>query len=272
MATMDCSSIKTSLIEYLQHEVDVAAFKGRCVVTLPIKTIDDRFVDVIVESRLEDYFLVHDGGKTLSELFSQGISLTDTRKSHLIELAKKFGAELQGDIFTMGCKAAGIQDSILAISHCASLAMFELLSHRPEFEEESLSSRVGRALKAWQPPYIIGIDRRVTVKGRKYPHNFDYVAVASSDNGHRTGAIKLLPPTYSGLVQAERYAYLALDLEPTIYNSWRRMAVVTKIETWPLKALAMVRDLSSATLELRTGEESLISEQLPPKMDGLVAA
>src|SRR5262249_39861657 len=134
------------------------------------------------------------------------------------------------------------------------------------------SSRVARTLKAWRPPYIIGIDRHVTVKGRRYPHHFDFVAVASSDNGHATSALKLLPPTYSGLVQAERYAYLVLDLEGTSYDAWKRMAVLTKVETWPLKALQMVRDLSSTTLELRTGEEPLINERLPGKMGSMVEA
>jgi hypothetical protein len=186
-------------------------------------------------------------------------------------MAKKFGAELQGDIFTTGCKISEIQNSILAISQCASLAMFELLGHRPEFEEESLSSRVAKTLNVWRPPYIIGIDRRVTVKGQRFPHHFDFVAVASSDNGHPTSAIKLLPPTYSGQVQAERYAYLVLDLERTSYDTWKRVAVLTKAETWPIKALHMVRDLSNATLELRTGEEPSIREQLREKMNLVIA-
>jgi hypothetical protein len=268
---MNCSLIKSSLIDYLKQEVEVTTIKDKCVVTLPIKTLDDRFIDVVVESKLEDYFIVHDAGKTLNELFSQGISLTDVKKSHLRAMAKQFGAELQADIFTTGCKVNGIQNSILAISQCASLAMFELLGHRPEFEEESLSSRVGKALSVWRPPYIVAIDRRVTVKGRRFPHHFDFVAVASSDNGHPTSAIKLLPPTYSGLVQAERYAYLALDLEGTSYDAWKRLAVLTKAETWPIRALQMVRALSTETLELRSGEEPSIREQLPEKMNLAIA-
>lgn len=272
MATMNCSLIKTSLIDYLKQEVEVTALKDRCVISLPIKTLDDRFIDVVVESKLADFFLVHDAGKTLNELFSQGISLTDTKMAYFTAMAKKFGAELHGDIFSIGCKAEGIQNSILAISQCASLAMFELLSHRPEFEEESLSSRVAKTLNVWRPTFIISIDRGVTVRGRRYPHRLDFVAVASSDNGHPTSAVKLLPPTYSGQVQAERYAYLVLDLERTSYETWKRVAVLTKAETWPIKALQMVRELSNATLELRTGEEPSIREQLPEKMNLAVAA
>jgi hypothetical protein len=272
MATMNCTLIKSSLIDYLKQEVEVTSTKDKCVITLPIKTLDDRYIDVVVESKLEDYFVVHDAGKTLNELFSQGISLTDIKKSNLSTMAKKLGAELQGDIFTTGCKVNGIQNSILAISQCASLAMFELLGHRPEFEEESLSSRVAKTLNVWRPAYIISIDRGITVKGRRYPHRLDFVAVASSDNGHPTSAVKLLPPTYSGQVQAERYAYLVLDLERTTYEKWKRVAVLTKAEMWPIKALQMVRELSNATLELRTGEEPSIREQLPEKMNLAVAA
>lgn len=271
MELLSCSDIRDSLISYLRREVEIATFKDACIVTLPLKTADERFVDVTVERKLPDYFLVHDAGKSISELFTQGISLTEAIRKNLQSIAKINGAELIRDVFTVGCRADKLQDAILGIGLCSTMAMLELIGHKPEIEEEPLSSRVAKTLNAWRPPYIVGIDRGVIVRGHRYPHRLDFVAVASSDNGHPTSAIKLLPPTYSGQVQAERYAYLVLDLEQTAYESWKRVAVLTKAETWPIKALHMVRELSHATLELRTGEEPSIREQLPEKMN-LVAA
>lgn len=274
MANMNCDSIKSSLVDYLQAQVEVITFKSRCVVTLPIKTVDDRYIDVAVEQKFDDFFIVHDEGKTIAELFSQGITLTDTKKSRLLVMAKKFGVGMDNDIFTVGCKADGIQNAILAISQCSSIAMFELFSHQPTFEDEPLSSRVARSLKEWQPPFISSIDRRVALKGRKYPHTYDFVAhaVQNGEQNHRTAAIKLLPPTYGGKVQAERYAFMVFDLERTPYDSWSRLAVLTKVETWPLPSIQMVRDLSRETLEVRTNEEPLIPELLPGKMNAVVAA
>lgn len=270
MDTLNCLSIKTSLIDYLQKEVEVAAFKDRCVITLPIKTLDDRYVNIFAENKFGDFFLVHDAGKTLNELFVQGISLTDTKRAHLEMMAKQFGAELTQEVFTIGCKLEGLQDAILCISQCATLAMFELLDHRPEIEEETLSSRVSRSLKKWQPAFITGIERAISIKGTKFPHRFDFVIYPANDREHNTTAIKLLPPTYSGTVQAERYAYLVLDIEHTPYNIWPRMVVVTKVETWPLPALQMVRGLSQGILEIRSGEENIIEEALPAQMTALV--
>lgn len=270
MGTMNCGSLKTSLIDFLREQVEVAAFKDRCVITLPIKTVDDRFVDIVVEKKLADFFLVHDAGKTLNELFVQGVSLTDAKKAHLTGMAKRFSVELVGDVFKVGTKLDGLQNAILAVSQCASLAMFELLSHHPDIEEEPLSSRVNRSLKKWQPHFIRSIERRVLVKGRKFPHHFDFVAFGDAEDGHRTGAIKLLPPTYSGTVQAERYAYLVLDIEETYCDSWSRLAIMTKVETWPLPAIQMVRGLSKETLEVRSGEEVQVEEMLPSRMNNLV--
>lgn len=271
MELSTCSDIRDSLISYLQKEVEIASFKDACVLTLPLKTADERFVDVTVERKLPDYFVVHDAGKSISELFTQGVSLTEAMRKNLQSIAKINGAELVRDVFTVGCKADKLQDAILGIGLCSTMAMLGLIGHKPEIEEESLSSRVAKTLNVWRPPYIVGIDRGVTVRGRRYPHRLDFVAVASSDNGHPTSAVKLLPPTYSGQVQAERYAYLVFDLERTSYETWKRVAVLTKVETWPIRALQMVRELSNATLELRTGEEPSIREQLPEKMNLAVA-
>jgi len=271
MEILNCSSIKTSLIDFLRTQVEVASFTDRCVITLPIKTLDDRLVDVVVERKLSDFFVVHDAGKTLNELFVQGISITDIKKTHLEAMARQFGVELSGEVFKIGCKIDKLQNAILAISQCSTLAMFELLSHRPEVEEEPLSSRVGRSLKKWQPSFVKSIERHVAIRGKKFPHYFDFVTFAEDEKQHHTTAVKLLPPTYSGTVQAERYAYLVLDIEETFFNAWARLAVVTKVETWPLPALEMVRGLSKEILEIRTGEEDSIEDSLPSTMNLLVA-
>lgn len=271
MESINCLSIKDSLIDYLNKEVEIAAFKDRCILTLPLKTVDDRYVDVTVERKMPDYFLVHDAGKSISELFMQGISLTESRRKTLEAIAKTNRADLIHDVFTVGCKAHELQNAILAIGLCSTMAMLELIGHKAEIEEEPLAETINRSLKRWQPQFIRSVDRRVSVKGRKFPHFFDFVTFAADESAHHTAAIKLLPPSYGGQIQAERYAYLVIDIEGTPYHSWPRLAVVSKVETWPPAALKMIKSLSARTLELRTGEESLVTEELSKYMDALVA-
>ena len=60
----------------------VSDHDGRCVVSLPIETLDGRFVDVYVEFKAGGHVVVHDGGKTVSELYAQGIHLTEPKRRH----------------------------------------------------------------------------------------------------------------------------------------------------------------------------------------------
>ncbi|MBI4166608.1 MAG: hypothetical protein HY508_12825 [Acidobacteria bacterium] len=228
-------------------------------------------MDIVIERKLPDYFVVHDSGKSLAELFIQGITLTESRRKHLESIAKSYGAELVRDVFKVGCKQAGLENAILSVALCATMAMLELIGHQPEIEEEPISARIGRTLKSWQPPFIHSVDRRVLVKGNRFPHYFDFVTFASDEAAHHTAAIKVLPPSYGGQIQAERYAFLVLDIERTHYDHWSRFAIITKAETWPTSSIKMIAGLSKRTLELKTGEEHVVEEVLPGYMNEMVA-
>lgn len=59
-----CSEIKEMVGRYFTDNLRVSqSLRSGCAITLPIKSIDDRWVFVIVEERY-NMFLVHDGGKT----------------------------------------------------------------------------------------------------------------------------------------------------------------------------------------------------------------
>ncbi|MGA8222524.1 MAG: hypothetical protein WB780_12790 [Candidatus Acidiferrales bacterium] len=268
-STTNCASIKDSLIEYLRREIEVVTVQDSCVMTLPLKTVDDRLVDVIVERKTPDYFLVHDGGKSLSELFVQGIKLSESVRNRLETIAKLNGALLLKDAFTVGCKRDKLQDGIVAIGLCSTMAMLELIGHKPEFEEEPIASRVSRTLRTWRPEFIENINSKVPIKGKRFQHQFDFVVSTRDD--HRTSAIKILTHSYPGKIQSERYAFLVLDIENTPYFHWPRCAIISKTEMWSTGARKVVAELSMRVLELRTGEESAIEEVLPSYMDELVA-
>jgi hypothetical protein len=270
MAITSCSELRESLLDYFRAEVEVSDFKDRCVLTLPMKTVDERLVDVTVERKMPDYFLVHDAGKSLSELFTQGISLTEAKRKNLEDIAKINGATLVRDVFTIGCASDKLQNAIIAIGLCSTMAMVELIGHKPEFEEEPLPETVNRSLKQWRPSFVTGIDRRVTVRGRRFPHSFDFVVFPADEPIYHTTAIKLLPPSYGGQIQAERFAYLVLDIEGTPYDQWSRLAILSKVEMWPLSAIKMITSLSNRTIELRSGEEPQVETLLPSYMDQLI--
>lgn len=269
MDLMNCSSIKDSLLEHLREGMEVAAFRDYCVLTLPIKTLDDRFVEITIERKFEDYFLVHDGGKSLSELFLQGVNLTDSVRTHLEGIAKANRVELNKELFVVGCSRSGLEGAILSVSLCAVSAMLELIGHQPVVEDEPISSRISRSLRKWQPQYVQSIERQFTIQGKRFPHKFNFVIFPTDSPQHHTSAIKVLTSAYRGSVQAERYAFLVLDIENTRYYKWPRLAVITKAEAWPLSARKMVASLSERTLEVESGQEALVEQELPVYLNQL---
>ena len=273
----DCRSLKDSLLLYLSTSLEVSAYENRqCIVTLPIQTLDHRFIDVCVESKIGDAIMVHDGGKATSELFSQGIHLTNTREAVLKAIAHRYGATFADGTFSIFCKANRneVEGAIFAIGQCASLAMYDVLKHSPLIEDESMSILVKRAVEDWHPEGF-ELKYRVPVKTptRGVDHFFDVVMFPRQDTKTRTTvAVTALTLGYPPQVQADRYGFLALDLRGTMFEKWARLAVIPKIERWPEPALRQIRALSTQTLEVREGDEQRVKDELPNFMKELSLA
>lgn len=267
-----CRSLKDSLLTFLGQQVEVSAVEHRCILTLPLKTLDGRYLEVFVDQTVgDDYVLVHDGGNAVAELFLQGIHLTSTRESQMRQIAKRYRANFIANSFSVGVKHEKVNDAILAIAQCSSLAMFDVIKHEPVIEEEPILALVKRTLRLYRPEEV-EMRYRVPVTGSaaRADHSFDAVAF-SRVTGRKSVAIKTLGTAYTPHVQNERYGFLALDIRGTDYDKWPRLAVVAKSDRWSRDELALVRRLSSKTLELKTGEDGEIDRLLPIYIDELAA-
>jgi hypothetical protein len=270
----ECAAcIRESILTFLGAHLEVTPFDDYCLVTLPLKTADDRSLDVFIEPKLGDFFLVHDGGKTAAELYAQGLHVEGARLRTMRAIAECYGATFDSGTFTIGCRKEGVQSAVMAVSQCASLAMVDVLSHQPVIEEEPVIARVTRTLDRWRPD-TVDLQRRVPVKGRNQNvvHTFDFVAFRR-DLNRRNVAVKVLTPTYSANVQAQRYGFLALDLEHSLAGEWPRLAIVSKADEWAPGALELVRSFSAHTVEV-PGQDSehRIERDLPQIMESIAAA
>jgi hypothetical protein len=272
MDKMNCNTVRQSLIDHLSAGIEVTTLADQCVFTLPLKTLDDRLTDVFVEQKLGDTFLVHDAGMTTSQLFAQGIHLTEAKNRLLNDIARRLGVVYQNGMFQAACKAADVENRVLAIGQCIGFGMLEVASHKPTFEEEPVVSILQRTLDNWKPEEVGSIPKRFAVKGKKSTHQFEFVAFPKKPELLQNIAVKLLPPSYSPQWQAERYGFLALDIEGTIYSEWKRLAIVTRAEEWGKEPLKLVRSLSSQVLEFKGGEEHKIEEYVPQAMNMLLKA
>lgn len=263
-----CSRLRNDLASYLGSGVKVSANKNRCVVTLPLTTLDKRRVTVVVEERAPNAYIVHDGGKTASELFCQGVDMTKGKEAHQSAIAAKFGVHITGKLYRKFCKSSELQDGILAVAQCALMAMAELIDHKPQVEDETLGSRVSRILSDWKPSYLRSIERNVKVDGTTAPHSFQFVSypVAAEYN---TVAIKILNHDHPRW-QAERYGFLGLDIQNApLVKSWIRCALISHAEEWPESALQLVRKFSHRTVEVFSEREDELLSILPSTMASL---
>lgn len=264
-----CSTIKTNLVSYLGNRVKVSTRKDGCVITLPITTSDHRRVSVIVE-RFGTGFIVHDGGKTTSELFCHGINATPGRQTLRQDVAQKFRVDMFGGTLRRHCQLAELEDAIFSVAQCAAMVMGELISHTPEVEEEGVGIRISKVLDAWRPSYIRSIERNVPVEGRTASHLFQFVSFPESGS-YRTVAVKIVGNTHPK-AQAERYGFLSLDLERVpMFGNWLRCAIIPHADQWPEGPLQLVRKLSDKTLELHTAREREGLGFLPSIMDSLTS-
>src|ERR1700719_3376144 len=103
MDPTNCNSIRESLVGFFGREVRVSEAQDGCVL-VPGKTLDDRSTAIFVDRKTPDYFVVHDAGKTASELFAQGIHMTENREEAFVNMAERMGAIFADGTFQIGCK------------------------------------------------------------------------------------------------------------------------------------------------------------------------
>jgi hypothetical protein len=156
-----CSTLRNSILSYFGDRVRVRERENSCVVSLPVETADNRMVSVIVES-MGSTFIVHDGGKSLSELFCHGLPMTDARLDSQDALARSFGVELyRNKTLRKICSQSDLERTIFDVAQCSAATSLDIVSHKAKFESEDLSSRIYQTLTVWRPSSVRDIGTNV---------------------------------------------------------------------------------------------------------------
>ncbi len=246
MEQLACSSVKESMIDYLRTFTDASRVADdSCVLTLPISTFDQRWVEVSILERSPGYFVVDDSGRAWDELYVQGVSMTDTVDSKFASIALKFGVQFEKGRFKAGCQIDELQQSIWAIGQCSALAMGGLIDHVPSIDKE-LKKSVGAIIRDWSVEFGFRVKPDEVVSGKNSKHKFDFVAESFS----KEIAVNLLTPTSGGaLGRAERYAYQTLDLDGTPYSQWKQVAVLSRPRDWSYDARALLKKFAGKLVD-----------------------
>jgi len=270
MTSSACLKIRDGLVQHVSGNLTVTAVGEACVVSFPWQTPDRRYVEVWIETA-DDRLRVHDGGKSFAQLYVQGIHPTPERLVYFQRLAATYGLEYDDCLFRTLCRWPTLPSTVMRVAQCATLAMKSVISHVPSVERGTATLAVQRGLEVARKQVGGTIETNPRVSGRSSFHRFDYVLAEIRSDRAKTVAIKILRPTYSPKVEAERYGFTVLDLAELPAAAWPRVAVVTQAEKWKKPEVDLVRRLSQATLPIRSDEESSIELVVPESLIRLVA-
>lgn len=132
---MNCELLKQLIGEHFSENLVHVERDGVCSITLPFLTSDGRHTTIFIEPRTTDYFLVHDGGKTVDELFQQGINVTAKVNNKLAALAAKYGLVYSDETFQWAGRAP-YAPHILALAGCCVAASLLLLESSGGIQQE----------------------------------------------------------------------------------------------------------------------------------------
>lgn len=269
---LTCSDIRESLSAMFADRVKISTRARYCVITLPLQSVDQRHVSLVVEKTVGDKLRVHDAGKTDSSLFAQGVNVTKARLNVMRKVADSYGVTIGEDhLIQKLCDLSAVNAAILDVAQCAILASQEIVGHKTVVEEESLSRRLRDVFSDWRPPFLEKIVSNAKVQGETAVHNFPFVAFPRNVQ-NRAVAVKVLYPSHAQW-QAERYGFLVHDLRGMpIYGQWARITVLSRAEEWPRRAVELVRNLSDQTVSIRSGDEPEAIAALPDTVGRLMRA
>jgi hypothetical protein len=250
MLTASCKSLHESILKHLTDHTAVEQVRDLCVVTLPIRTVDNRLVDVFIEERATDYYFVHDAGKAANELILQGVNITPSIGRDCERIAASFGIQWADESFQTKCKIDKLNASIFGVGMSSSVATSHLLGHVADTEEEAVREQFGVVLKSWAKRRA-RIKESVQAPGKWRQHSFDFVAYPKTA---QPIAISVLAPSGNPLSSAVRAAFRSKDLEGTPAASWRKVIVETRPELWTGPARDLLGKCSDVVIELNAGD------------------
>jgi len=272
MLIQGCSEIKDLVAEYLTQNLraSLSTREQGCTITLPLKSLDDRWVFVIVESKY-DYYIVHDGGKTESALFSQGIKMSDSDEQFNAAIASKYGVKIEHGMIQKACRREGLCETILAVAESAIVMTAQLVSSQLiEKDAEEVHSRVFDTLLLWKPEDMM-IEENVKIESAFLDTRVDFVARAEA-SARRSATIKILPPS-NPKGRAERYGFMRHEMKTNSeYKDWANLAVILGAETWSEPALRIVRRFADQTIEVRNDGKAEVEARIPKLMNELTVS
>jgi len=246
------------------------SLKSGCTITLPIKSVDDRWIFVIVEERYAVY-RVHDGGKTDSALFSHGLKITESDTDFIAAVARKYGVFVENKVVQRICPKAELSEAIVGVAEAAAVMTAQLISSRvAEAEAQQVHSRISEILHLWKPKEFI-IEENPDIVTDVTTHKVNFIA-KDRISIHTPTTVKILPPS-NPRDRAERYGFMLYDMKVNPkYSGWSNLAIVTGANNWSAPALDIVKRMATKTIEVTPENRDEVEFLFPQVIEDLTAS
>lgn len=144
-----CQSVRQMLAGDLSERFLVKQVGELCVATLPIMTIRGDSVDVFIETRNANSFLVHDAGRSLNELILKGVKVTPSIEANFVKLAAGFRVAWREEMFQALCKPESLPEMAFKIASCVALSDLYGMGLKLEPDSRGFFDELRPSLKRW---------------------------------------------------------------------------------------------------------------------------
>jgi hypothetical protein len=224
---------------------------------------------VVIEEKHPGYFLVHDGGKTDSELFCQGVTM-DVVESFNNEIAAKYGVAVADHTIQRICTRAELPQAVLAVAEASVVMAAQLVSRLVEVQAKDVEARISGTLDLWRGD-TFDIRHEMKIQGRWDRYMLNFVALPRQTQGalRRTAAINILAGN-DALRRARDYGIMITDLKGTQeYRDWETLGIIVGATGWSEKARRLVKDLASDIIEVTPGTQPDVEAALLDKLNAI---
>lgn len=251
MATVNCSPIREMFLAGVSENTTAQNFRDTsCVVSVAIPTVDGRNVDIFIEPRNADFYLVHDGGKAFNEMILQGEQVTAATEQRFTMIAKAYGVNFLDEMFQGACKIDRLYSVAIGVAMCSSIAVADLACHFQSTEDEPVRDQVEVALRAWAKRHA-KLSRDEKIIGTIKQHTFDFVARAK---GQVPICISVLSPGSSSVGTAERFGFKVQDISGTKVKEWPKLVIEARADAWSKPARRIIDKCADLVVSVRSDE------------------
>ena len=191
------------------EDIIIEDSNGSAIISFPFVLSGGHFVELKVESLLDNHIQLSDMGHVLGELFLSGINITGKKQRIMNEVVEKYELQVKEDKIIAQAKIADagnlVHAMIQALIKIGDLRFFQEVKM---IHEDSITRNLRKIITEVRPSIPYSAGPKAVVEGKEEPEHRVDIAIT---NGTPLGVIKAIdskqPKTLQTMVEAWAYKF-----------------------------------------------------------------